>query len=113
MSVVYLVVLSVPFLNFYQQSYRHTPIPPATTVNSGAVSTAAEPSTKVPQLSPGEVTAPDVKSVTEDRKDREATPPSRTAEERVETATDHRVGTLSHFVRAMMSHGFGCFIKED
>ena len=100
MSAVYLVVLSVLFLNFYTQSYRKPPTSPA------ATHTAAEPVTKSPQKSPDDVITPaDVTSG--------PAQPLTPAEERVEKSTEHRVGTLSHFVKAMMSHGFGCFIKED
>ena len=104
MLAVYLVVLSVLFLNFYRQSYS------GGLAARAAVRSSAE--IKPAEVTPAEVTPAEV------TEEQEAEPapaqlPSAGEEKTEKSLSDYRVGTLNHFVRAMMSHGFGCFIKED
>ncbi|XP_043217006.1 elongation of very long chain fatty acids protein 2-like [Amphibalanus amphitrite] len=102
MSAVYLVVLSALFLNFYRQSYG----------GPAAACGAIHP--PQPVTTPTDVTPPAY--VTEKPKTEPAPAPLPAPElekPAEKSLSDYRVGTLNHFVRAMMSHGFGCFIKED
>ena len=109
MSAVYLVVLSVLFLNFYRQSYGGGPPAAACAVirpsQPAVTATAAA-------TAPADVTTPN--DVSEHLKAEPAAAAPPVPEDKAEKSlSEYRVGTMNHFVRAMMSHGFGCFIKED
>ena len=95
MSAVYLVVLSVLFLNFYRQSYHMNKV--TTPVKSALVIEEVKAPAK-PAPQPAPVLEQEVEKV------------EKTGSGGI---SEYRVGTFNHFVRAMLSHGFGCFIKED